>query len=68
MLGKSKLNSIETLISQALIDLEISHEEFTTIVEEKNMYKKIKEGVRMLKSSDELSENNRTNRKNIENP
>ena len=68
MLGKSKLNSIETLISQALIDLEISHEEFTTIVEEKNMYKKIKESVRMLKSSDELSENNRTNRKNIENP
>ena len=32
------------------------------------MYKKIKESVRMLKSSDELSENNRTNRKNIENP
>ena len=28
MLAKSKLNSIETLISQALIDMEISHEEF----------------------------------------
>ena len=36
MLAKSKLNSIETLISQALIDLEIiSHEEFKTIVNEK---------------------------------
>ena len=35
MLAKSKLNSIETLISQALIDLEISHEEFKTIVKEK---------------------------------
>ena len=34
MLAKSKLNSIETLISQALIDLEISHEEFKTIVSE----------------------------------
>ena len=35
MLGKSKLNSIESVISQALIDLEISHEEFKTIVKEK---------------------------------
>ena len=34
MLAKSKLNSIETLISQALIDLEISHEEFKAIVSE----------------------------------
>ena len=34
MIAKSKLNSIETLISQALIDLEISHEEFKTIVNE----------------------------------
>ena len=35
MLAKSKLNSLETLISQALIDLEISHEEFKTIVKDK---------------------------------
>ena len=35
MLAKSKLNIIETLISQALIDLKISHEEFKTIVNEK---------------------------------
>ena len=35
MLTKTKLNSIETLISQALIDLEISHEEFVTILKEK---------------------------------
>ena len=34
MLAKSKLNSIETLMSQALIDLEISHEAFKTIVNE----------------------------------
>ena len=32
MLAESKLNSIETLMSQALIDLDISHEEFKTIV------------------------------------
>ena len=41
MLAKSKLNSIETLISQALIDLEISHEEFKTIYKEKEKNKKI---------------------------
>ena len=35
MLAKSELNSIETLISQALIDMEISHEEFITILKEK---------------------------------
>ena len=35
MLAKSKLNSIDTLISQALIDMDISHEEFVTILKEK---------------------------------
>ena len=42
MLAKSKLNSIETLIPQALIDMEISHEEFITILNEKDKYEKIK--------------------------
>ena len=42
MLAKSKLNSVETLISQALIDMEISHEEFVTILNEKDKYEKIK--------------------------
>ena len=32
MLAKSKLNSIDTLISQALIDMDISHEESITIL------------------------------------
>ena len=43
MLAKSKLNSIETLMSQGLIDLEISYEEVKTIVNEKHMkeWKKI---------------------------
>ena len=36
MVAKSKLNSVETLISQVLIDMEISHEEFITILNEKN--------------------------------
>ena len=42
MLAKSKLNSIETLISQALIDMEISHEEYITILKEKDKYEKMK--------------------------
>ena len=46
MLAKSKLNSIETLISQALIDMEISHEEFITILKEKTKYEKVKENVK----------------------
>ena len=54
MLAKSKLNSIETLISQALIDFEISHEEFKTTVNEEEKYDKMKEDIRMIKSRDEL--------------
>ena len=38
--------SIETLISQALIDLEISHEEFITILKEKGKYKMMKDNLR----------------------
>ena len=56
MPAKSKLNSIETLMSQALIDLDKSHEEFKAIVNEKEKYDQIKESIRK-KSRDELSEN-----------
>ena len=42
MFTKSKLNNIETLISQVLIDLEISHDEVKTIVNEKEKYERIK--------------------------
>ena len=42
MLAKSKLNSVETLIPPALMDLEVSHEEFKTIVNEKEKYEKMK--------------------------
>ena len=46
MLTKSKLNSTETLISQALIDRDISHEEFVTILKEKEKYEKKKDNLR----------------------
>ena len=42
MLAKSKFNSIETIISQVLGDLDISHEEFIMILKEKDRYKKMK--------------------------
>ena len=40
ILAKSKLNDIETLVSQALIDMEIIHEELVTILNERDKYKK----------------------------
>ena len=40
MLAKSKLNIIETLVSQALTDMEISHEEFVRILNKRDKYKK----------------------------
>ena len=46
MSAKSKLNSIETLVSQVLIDMEISHEEFLTILKEKDKYEKMKDNLR----------------------
>ena len=46
MLAKSKLNGIETLIWQALIDMNISHEEFITILKEKDKYEKMKDNLR----------------------
>ena len=66
MLAKRKLNSIETLISQSLIDLGISHEEFQTIVNEKETYKRMKENIRIIKSSGEVGENKsiRENKRN----
>ena len=46
VLAKSKVNSIETLISQALIDMDISHEEFITILNEKDKYENMKDNLR----------------------
>ena len=50
MLPKSKLTSIETFISRALIDMEISQKEFVTVLKEKDKYEKMKDN---LKSENE---------------
>ena len=43
MLAKSKLNSIEILISQALNDMDISHKEYIIILKEKDKYERMKD-------------------------
>ena len=53
MLAKSKLDGM----SQALIDLEISHEEFKTIVIENEKYDQMKESIRNKKDKEDFSEN-----------
>ena len=45
-LAKSKLNRIDTLLSSALNDSEISHVEFSNIITEKNIYENIKENIK----------------------
>ena len=45
MVAKNILSSIEALISQALIDIDISHEEFITILKEKDKYERMKENL-----------------------
>ena len=50
MLARSKLNSIESKISEALINNEISHEDFVTIINEEKKYRKLKEKIKMMNS------------------
>ena len=50
MLARSKLNSIESKISEALMDNEISHEDFETIINEEKKYRELKESIRMTNS------------------
>ena len=57
-LARSKLNIIENLISQALIDFEIIHEEFSKIIYEKNNYEQIMDNIKSVKSADDLNKVN----------
>ena len=47
-LAKNKLNTIDTLLSCALNDSKISHEEFSNIITEANIYQNIKENIKEL--------------------
>ena len=48
MLTRSKLNSIESKISEALTNNEIIHEDFITILNEEKKYRKLKESIRIM--------------------
>ena len=62
MLAKGKLNTIGSLVSKSLINIDISHKEFITILREKDKYEKIKENVRnMSEKLEEKQENMRLN-------
>ena len=64
MLAKSKLDSIGTLVSQALIDVEISHEEFMRLLgRNKNM--RMKENVRNVSEKQENMRLNSVNSRKI---
>ena len=65
MLAKSKLNNIENLMSQTLIDLDISHDEFKTIVNEKEKYNQMKESIRNKKKEIKLGKIHKLTKKNF---
>ena len=56
MLARSKLNSIESKVSEALINSEISHEDFMIIINEEKKYRELKESIRMMNSQRSDSE------------
>ena len=67
MLAKRKLNSMETLVSQALIDMEIIHKEFNTTVRERQKFERMKENVRNIGEKQKNLRLNSANSKKITN-
>ena len=63
LLAKSKINSIETLILQALIDMEISHEEYIATLKKKDKYEKMKENLRSENEKYEIMRLNSINQR-----
>ena len=53
MLARSKLNSAESKISEALINSEISHEDFLMIISEERNYRELKECIRIIKDQED---------------
>ena len=58
MLPRSKLNSIESKTSEALNNNEVSHEYFTTIINDQKNYRELKESIRMMKTQSCYTEKN----------
>ena len=66
MLAKSKLNSIETSVSQALIDMEISHKEFNAIIKERKKWEDEKNVRNVSKKQENMRLNSVNSKKNNE--
>ena len=60
MLARSKLNNIERKISEALINNEISHEDFTTIINKEKNYRRLKKSIGMVIQRNNIEKNNLT--------
>ena len=57
MLARSKLNSIESKISESMMNNQISHEDFMTIINEERNYRELKESIRMMKGEEDKKKN-----------
>ena len=53
MFARSKLNSAESKISEVLMNNQISHEGFITIINEEKNYRELKEIIRMIKGQED---------------
>ena len=53
MLARSKLSSIESKISEGLMNNQISHEDFMAVINEERNYRELKEGIRMIKGQED---------------
>ena len=53
MLARSKLNSVERKISEALINNQIIHDDFITIINEERNSRDVKESIRMAKGQED---------------
>ena len=58
MLARSKLSSIESKISEALMNNQISHEGFMSIINEERNYREFKKSIRMMKGQEDEKNRN----------
>ena len=53
MIARSKFNGIESKISEALMNNQISLQDFMTIIKEERNYRELKESIRMVKGQED---------------
>ena len=53
MLARSKLNNTESKVSEVLMNNQISHEDFMTIINKERNYRELKESIRMIKGQED---------------